>query len=183
MQKVIKKLEIKDFDEMYDIMQKSFPTEEYRPKDEQFALFSNPRFSVFAFYDEAKLCGFLSAWDFEEFAYFEHFAVLPELRGGGLGKELLAVAVYECSLHGKRAICLEVDLPETQIALRRIAFYERNGFYLNDYEYLQPPISGGRNPVPLKIMTTGGKISEQTFKDIRAVLYKEVYRVGKDFVY
>ena len=28
-------------------------------------------------------------WDFEEFAYVEHFAVNPEYRNGGIGAEVL----------------------------------------------------------------------------------------------
>ena len=52
-------------------------------------------------------------------------------------------------------ICLEVELPETEMAARRIGFYERNGFYYNDYFYMQPPIAEGRNAIPLRLMTTG----------------------------
>ena len=60
---------------------------------------------------------------------------------------------------------------------RRIGFYERNGFFLNEYPYVQPPISQGRKPVPLMIMTSGAAISEKEFEEIRNTLYKEVYKI------
>ena len=75
----------------------------------------------------------------------------------------------------KRPYCLEVELPETDMARRRIGFYMRNGFFLNEYDYIQPPISKGRLPVPLRIMTSGGRITQADFEKIRTVLYKEVY--------
>ena len=75
-------------------------------------------------------------------------------------------------------ICLEVEFPDNEISRRRIGFYERNGFVLNNYPYIQPPISEGRNPVPLKIMTTDKGITEEQFNKIRALLYKYVYNVS-----
>lgn len=177
MQKTIKRLDKSDFSAMFDIMSKSFPLDEYRPKNEQLALFSNERYGVYALYSEQKLLGFLSAWEFEKFTYFEHFAIDEEVRGGGLGSELLAAAV---SLSRGGRVCLEVEPPETNIAARRIRFYERNGFSLNDYFYLQPPISAGRHAIPLKIMSTGGKISQTEFESVKKTLYAEVYKTSEE---
>ena len=77
-------------------------------------------------------------------------------------------------------VCLEVELPQNELASRRIGFYQRNGFILNDYPYMQPPISQGRNPLPLKIMTWGKGISEEQFQRIQGALYREVYGVRDD---
>ena len=62
------------------------------------------------------------------------------------------------------------------MAKRRIAFYERNGFFLNKYDYIQPPMSKGKNPVPLLVMTSGGKVSAKRFDEIKKCLYREVYK-------
>ena len=72
-------------------------------------------------------------------------------------------------------ICLEVELPETEKAKRRIAFYERNGFFLNNYEYEQPAYSADKKAVPLLIMTYNKPVSYERFKEIRKELYLHVY--------
>ena len=75
-------------------------------------------------------------------------------------------------------ICLEVELPEEEMSKRRIGFYERNGFYYNDYEYMQPAISKGRNEIPLRIMTTSGKVTEDRYNEMKDILYQYVYGVA-----
>lgn len=169
----LKKINASEFLKAFNIMQKSFPLDEYRTESEQLALFSDPRYNVLTYESGGETIGFLAVWAFENIGYIEHFAVLPEKRGGGIGSEMLNAAV---KFLGKN-VCLEVELPKTEISKRRINFYSRNGFYLNDYEYVQPPISAGRNPVPLKIMTSGGKISQNEFLGVKNLLYKEVYKV------
>ena len=74
-------------------------------------------------------------------------------RGLGLGSKMLK----ETAKLFEKPLCLEVEPPTTDIARRRIRFYERNGMCFNDYEYVQPPLSEGQNSLPLKIMTSGKK--------------------------
>ena len=74
-------------------------------------------------------------------------------------------------------VCLEVEPPVTETAVRRITFYERNGMFFNDYDYVQPPLSQGQNSLPLKIMSSGKRISKEQFEDIKSTLYKKVYKV------
>ena len=99
--------------------------------------------------------GFLAVWEFESFTYIEHFAVDPVLRNSGTGSAMLQELVRKY----QKQICLEVELPEDELTRRRIGFYERNGFVFNEYPYIQPPISKGKSPVPLRIMTYGSAIT------------------------
>ena len=78
----------------------------------------------------------------------------------------------------QKQICLEVELPEDELTRRRIGFYERNGFVFNEYPYIQPPISKGKSPVPLRIMTYGEAITRETFEAMKNVLYRSVYKYG-----
>lgn len=78
----------------------------------------------------------------------------------------------------QKQICLEVELPEDELTRRRIGFYERNGFVFNEYPYIQPPISKGKSPVPLRVMTYGKGITRQAFEEMRKVLYRRVYKCG-----
>ena len=72
-----------------------------------------------------------------------------------------------------------MEPPDTETARKRIGFYERNGFYLNDYPYIQPPMSEGKNELPLLIMTSGGKVDKKTFDMMMTTLYEKVYKYNK----
>ena len=175
-----------NFPEIYRIMQASFSDDEYRPYDEQLALFEEPEYWIY--YMPAigmerggnhstgnftmRAAGFLAVWEFESFIYIEHFAVDPSLRNSGTGSAMLKELVKQY----QKPICLEVELPEDELTRRRIGFYERNGFVFNEYPYIQPPISKGKSPVPLRIMTYGSAITQDTFEEMKRVLYQRVYK-------
>ena len=156
-----------DFPEIYRIMQASFSDDEYRPYDEQLALFEEPEYRIY--YMPA---GFLAVWEFESFIYIEHFAVDPALRNSGTGSAMLQELVKQY----QKPICLELELPEDELTRRRIGFYERNGFVFNEYPYIQPPISKGKSPVPLRIMTYRSEITRQEFQKMKEILYRRVYK-------
>ena len=156
-----------NFPEIYRIMQVSFSDDEYRPYDEQLALFEEPEYRIY--YMPA---GFLAVWEFESFIYIEHFAVDPALRNSGTGSAMLQELVKQY----QKPICLEVELPEDELTRRRIGFYERNGFVFNEYPYIQPPISKGKSPVPLRIMTYKSEITREEFQKMKEILYRRVYK-------
>ena len=163
-----------EFDRIFSIMEASFPIDEYRPYDEQKALLSDERYVIYVLPDikSGEVKAFITVWRLGEFAFVEHFAVNPEYRNQGLGAGILTELkdILDCR------ICLEVELPHTDFAIRRIGFYERNGFCINDYDYMQPPISKGRQEIPLRIMTTVGKLSSDEFEVIKNTIYREVYK-------
>ena len=158
-----------NFPEIYCVMQASFSDDEYRPYDEQLALFEEPEYRIY--YMPA---GFLAVWEFESFIYIEHFAVDPALRNSGTGSAMLQELVKQY----QKPICLEVELPEDELTRRRIGFYERNGFVFNEYPYIQPPISKGKSPVPLRIMTYKSEITREEFQKMKEILYRRVYKCG-----
>ncbi len=166
-------LNIKDFDKVYTIMQKSFPTDEYRPYNEQKSLFENDEYRIYVQKEkDENIIAFIAVWDFNSFVYIEHFAVDPSYRNGGVGSSILRDI---SKIYGGN-LCLEVELPNNDIALRRIEFYKRCDFYYNDYSYVQPPISKGKKEVPLKVMTYGKQIDNKTFNKIKKILYTKVYK-------
>ncbi len=171
---MLKIASVYDFNGIYDLMETSFPSDERRNRVGQAALFDDEKYRVYTVKDERgkQILGFLAIWEFENLLYIEHFAVSPALRGKGLGSRMLA----ELADKTDKKICLEVELPENETAKRRIAFYERNGFKLNKYDYVQPAMEQGKNPVPLYIMTHGGFIDENEFSLIRDRLYRYVYK-------
>lgn len=166
-------ISVNEFKKMYSIMEKSFSEDEYRPYDEQKALLKNNFYNLYVA-KEAPDCisAFIALWNFKDFVFIEHFAVDIAFRNQGYGSRIL----NEVKEKTNKIICLEVELPNTEITKRRVGFYERNGFYLNSYPYMQPPISAGKNQVPLMIMTSDRNIDIKEFNGIKECLYKNVYK-------
>ena len=72
--------------------------------------------------------------------------------------------------------CLEAELPETELAARRIGFYERHGFTVNaDYPYFQPALTPGGSPIPLHLLTTGGARTPAELRAIETLVHTRVY--------
>ena len=102
-------------------MQASFPDDEYRPYEEQLALFQEPEYRVYSMpvteqtgenknldvNNTVRPAGFLAVWEFAEFIFIEHFAVNPKLRNSGTGSSML----QELVKLSKKPVCLEVELP------------------------------------------------------------------------
>ena len=164
--------EKKDFNRLYSILHDSFPPDELRSRQEHLALLDEPLYKVWACYDGKELQGFLTVWDLDGFAFIEHFAVKSSCRNSGLGSKMLQALSQKL---GKR-LCLEAELPETDMAKRRLNFYRRNGFAVNTYPYLQPALEEGKCPVPLYILTTDGGINEEEFEKLVDQIYKAVYK-------
>lgn len=141
---MVELLKFEDFDQMYSIMEQSFPYDEYRGYEGQKQLFENPEYKVFIHRNEEtkEIDGFLSAWEFDDILFFEHFAVSSKVRNGGIGGRMLREVLTQVN----KLTCLEVELPEGELEKRRISFYERNGFCYNPYPYTQPSIAPGREP-------------------------------------
>ena len=171
---MIRKLMREDFDSVFQLVEVSFPKDEYRTYDEQKALLDDTAYEIYILpdLDDDAIRAFIAAWKFDSFAFIEHFAVNPNYRNQGIGGDFLRKIVR---MLGKM-VCLEVEPPDNETASRRIGFYERNNFFLNKYPYTQPPISAGRNPVPLLIMTYGRHISKMEFAGIKETLFAQVYK-------
>lgn len=166
-----------EFDAVYAVMEASFPADERRTYVEQKKLFDDKKYTLYVQHstENNDIAAFVAVFRFDTFAFIEHLAVNPAYRNNGLGSAIL----YQLKSTLNCRICLEVEPPETPIAERRINFYERNGFYLNNYHYVQPAFSEDKNPVPLLVMTTHGAVNNDEFLQIKHTLYKEVYHINE----
>ena len=136
------------------------------------------RLSAYLICDDAgHYAGFISYWQFDTFAYIEHFAVNPAARGGGIG----ACALREFKAMSGLPVVLEVERPgSNDMADRRIAFYRRNGFHtIDSYDYIQPPYAPGLPEVPLLLMCDRPDRIDPAHVD--ATLRGEVYAYMKFF--
>lgn len=160
------------FDEVFALMEKSFPPEELRDKNAARAILKNRAYRLYRITDGGEFIGLLGVWRLSDFLFIEHFATRPELRGRGYGTLALKALFKMYS-----SAVLEVEPPEDEIKKRRIAFYERCGFHLSCEEYYQPPYREDGEPVRLMLMSYPEPIARHA--EAAAVLYREVYGIKK----
>ena len=165
---MLRKMKETEFDTVYEILDKSFDHNEIRSAEGQKKLFNDRAYSVLVNDD---ITAMLGVWDFDDIRYIEHLATDERVRNNGIGGLLLDEFIN--SKH--TPVILEVELPGEEITDRRIAFYERHGFKFNNYDYIQPAMEKGKDPVPLRILSYPDHITEDTFNKYRKILYTRVY--------
>ena len=135
------------FPTVYGKMIAAFPLEERRNMFDQEECFKNPCFKFFEIYDGTDV-GFISLWVFGEFVFIEHLAIDENIRSKGYGSQAIELVKDTFNL----PIVLEAEAPVTPQQIKRINFYSRLGFKVNDYGYYQPSYHG-EEPVPLKLLS------------------------------
>lgn len=170
----LEKLEKEDFEQVWQIMENSFPVDERRTYRGQKEILENPHYQLYGCKENLKVVAFFAVWEFKDMAFVEHFAVDECFRNGGIGAGLLQELLQILTVPA----VLEVEPPDSELPQRRIRFYERNGFVLNPYgDYVQPALSDAGKPLPLMIMTYPKGVSQEQYEQIRDTLYREVYHV------
>jgi ribosomal protein S18 acetylase RimI-like enzyme len=165
-----------DFSRIYEIMHAAFPPSERRSYDGQHELMNHHYYKPYIQKQRERIIAFLAVWEFDDFNYIEHFAVDAAYRGDGLGGKMLK----EYLSHAVKPVFLDIEPPATEIAHRRIKFYERLGFHLNQFDYWQPPLQAGQKPLLLKNMTYPNPVEEVFFRYHKKILFETVYSAKID---
>lgn len=163
----------KDYDKIFEIIQQSFPENEYRIYEEQLELLDNNNYNIIFKKENNQIVCFIAYWEFDNFIFIEHFAVSKSNRNAGVGTTFLKKFLSECD----KKVILEVELPIEEFAKKRIEFYKRIGFCENQYPYIQPALRKTSLPLPLKLLSYQNPIDEEEYLLIKDTLYKNVYKV------
>ncbi|WP_337043812.1 GNAT family N-acetyltransferase [Emticicia sp. 17c] len=149
---------------------KTFPADERR-NDTQFkAMLQNGQTLVLSIESGRGMLGYCIGWPLRAGLFIEHFEIYEAFRSGGLGSTVLAelkkqypVMILECE-------------PATlsEIAHKRILFYERNGFQVVDTTYIQPAYDATKRPQPMYLMAT----QALTLGPVIDEIYGQVYQVN-----
>lgn len=155
----------------------SFPEAERR----DFALVRNllarePKFFFQVVLRDGSYVGFITSWRFENYTYAEHFAIDPAARNGGIGAKALQLFLDSCQM----PVVLEVEMPTDEMSRRRIGFYERIGFVLDDHYYQQPPYRPNGEWLEMKLMAYGELDLLHTFEQVKTDIHTYVYGVKTD---
>lgn len=163
-----------EFNEIYDIMEDSFPSSEMRTYNGQKDLLKNGRYHIKVKKNEKeKVIGFLAYWKLDNCTFLEHLAVLKSMRGNGIGGKLIEEAFRE----NKNNIFFEVEPPTDEITAKRIRFYQKRGAYLNEFYYEQPSLRSTEKAQRLLIMSYPKPINELDFIKYKKEIYKHVYNI------
>ncbi|MBQ9231404.1 MAG: GNAT family N-acetyltransferase [Prevotella sp.] len=109
----------------------SFPDDEKIPWDDLMRLIGEMHLDFTAYYDSEEFVGFTIVYPRPTVNWYWYFAVLPELRGKGLGQQILTQLIkkYEghpCVLDMESPY--QYPCPNSEQRKRRHEFYLRNGF-------------------------------------------------------
>lgn len=151
----------------------SFPPEERRDFSLIKDLTQTDTFTAFALLHDNKYAGFITIWQLGDFTYIEHFAIDESARNGGIGGR----ALKQFLTNWNKPVVLEVELPTEEISKRRIGFYERLGFVLDNKNYQQPPYHPGDQWLDMLLMSYGNIDMNTEFERIKLCLYQRVYGV------
>ena len=155
----------------------AFPPCERRDTKEWLACLdekSGKPFTLFGIFMNNDFMGFFTCWNLADFIYGEHFAVNTKARGNGIGaKTVNALKEHYAPL----PIVLEVEVPNEEMAIRRVGFYQRQGFHLNEAKYLQPPYREGDEWLELKLMSNDPDFLEANLEHVRNQIYQIAYNV------
>lgn len=160
-----------DFDKIYTEMQKSFIPEEIRDRDEALATLFEEDYSIYKLIEGDVWVGFITLWKLSEYTFIEHFVVFSEFRSRGYG----ALCLEEIKAKAPRLV-LEAEPPTDVIKCRRIEFYKRCEFYVNDYPYMQPSYKKHGTGVELVLMSYPMPLRD--CEAIKDELYRKVYKKG-----
>lgn len=136
-----------------------------------------PLFRLFAIRQAGAFSGFISCWQFPDFVYVEHFAVNRQARGNGIGAKAIEAARAH---YGTLPFVLEVEPPESEMAVRRIGFYSRQGFTLSKAPYLQPPYRKGDEWIALQLMSTQPEWLDEQINRVKTSIYRAVYHTNEE---
>lgn len=168
---------ITTFDKVYEIMKESFPMEEFRGYEEQQNLLFRSNYFLKTEVQNGEVVGFCAYYIFNDFFYIEHLACTSQARGLGIGTRLVKEVILEAKQY---PVILEVEPPVNAITRRRIEFYKRLGFILNEMPHYQPPLNLTTGIVELRIMSSC-QLSEERLTQYRRILNTEVYGVEENF--
>ncbi len=155
------------------IYEYSFPSFERRGTESFEALLSEEKAQLDVYLEDGVIVGFMLYWYMQNFKYLEFFAINRQMRGKNYGSRLM-----EDLCDDKRRVILEIEPPADEMTKKRLRFYERLGFVLNDYDYIHPSFQHPPHPHSLRIMSNGGKLGKKDYEDYISFMKNVVLRYG-----
>lgn len=120
------------------LYEQAFPWHEQRELAAKQSAINDTHYALEAWFDGEQFVGMSGTWAFDGYLYIEHLAVDSTLRSQGYGKRLLGRILARAPL-----TVLEIDPLTTEIAHKRLRFYEGMGFSANPWPHAHPTYHAG----------------------------------------
>ncbi|MDD3286826.1 MAG: GNAT family N-acetyltransferase [Bacteroidales bacterium] len=160
-----------------EIYNSSFPLDERRNFDLVIEMVGKEGFDFYVIkssLEDETPTGIISIWEFDEFAYIEHFAIDLSLRQKGYGSKVLNEIINKYT----QPFIIEVEPPTNVEALKRINFYIKLNFLLLDFNYLQPAYSPNQKSLPMQLMTNNSHyFTNENIQKAVSLIHQKVYKV------
>jgi len=161
----------KILDNLFNLYEEAFPKRERRKVSYfKYLIDNEERMYFYAIESNDSLAGFFVYWKFEDFYFLEYFTIYPTLRNQKIGQKILDY--LNNNLKGIRI--MEVEPADEGMALRRIKYYERNGYKIVKKDYKQPSYREDDEGLPLWLMSNIEDIEE--IEKFIKIIFKEVYK-------
>ena len=154
-----------------ELYEEAFPPHERRTTQQLLVLIGHPGMQLELVEDEGQPVGFVIWWVIDDYHYIEHIAIHTSARGKQYGSKIILQLL---KLSGNKLV-LEVEPAESIDAQRRISFYERLGFTIIPFTYMQPAYRKGENANHLLLMSIPLIDEEALFNKIVEVISETVY--------
>lgn len=162
---------MQEFNTFYQILKDHFPTKEVKEYSYVKEMFESGNAHALVQKEDDTIIGALCYMEVEEYVFIDYFVIIDAFQGKQLGQQMLQY--FKNTIN--KPIILEVELPTDDISKRRIAFYERMGFILNEHEYVVPPIRSLKCPIYFLLMTDTSPLTKEQFNKIYPKILKIVY--------
>jgi GNAT superfamily N-acetyltransferase len=150
----------------------AFPVNERREPDELRKIQDTKGYKLEVIKSDEEFTGFIEIWNFENFIFLEHLAIIPQKRNQGIGHQVLHQLIRN---YPDKPILLEAEYPADELSGRRIKFYNRCGFKALNIDYTQPPYYPGKSSVPMMLLSNKTVSSKDTTGYIR-IISRNVYK-------
>lgn len=144
----------------WDIYEYSFPQDEKRTLFEQEEILKNKNYNAFGYIKDGKLLAILFFWSFGKYTYIEHFAVDRSIRGKSIGSKIMKLFLSKY-----KNVVLEIEPLNDEICKKRLEFYRKFNFIVNEYKHFQVPFRAASKKLQLLFLSNNKKlkIDEYTF--------------------
>lgn len=161
--------------ELLDIVElyvNAFPFSERRTVESMSQSLASERVYFYRVFLKTRCVAMMHFWVLDDVVYGEHFAVEPNLRNQGYGRQLMRMILANL----EKPFLVEVEPPESDLQMRRLKFYEREGLAVVKSDYKQPPYQISLPDVPLYLMSSDANLSPQllaqAIEELRGLVYR-----------
>ena len=160
----------KKISRIFSAYESTFPIDERRSKEQFLELAENPDVYILSIKSEEEAVGYMILWKIHDFYFLEHFEVFEEFRNRKYGSLILEELIEKYE-----KIILESEPSSlSEMASRRIDFYERNSFKILTKDYIQPSYGEGKNSLTLWLLSNSTEFDvEKTIKEIYKIVYQK----------